>query len=70
MSKSIMQHEKECYICRKLVGAGVPLPGAGLEEHHIFGAANRKLSEHYGLKVWLCKVYQYKLQRSRGKNYE
>lgn len=20
--------------------------------------------------VWLCKVYQYKLQRSRGKNYE
>ena len=25
-----------------------------LEEHHIFGAANRKLSERYGLKVYLC----------------
>lgn len=57
MSKSIMQREKECYICRKLIGAGVPLPGAGLEEHHIFGAANRKLSEHYGLKVWLCHAH-------------
>lgn len=25
-----------------------------LESHHIFGSHNRKLSEHYGLKVWLC----------------
>ena len=25
-----------------------------LHEHHIFGAANRKLSEKYGLKIWLC----------------
>ena len=57
MSKSIMQAEKECYICRKLVRAGMPLPGTGLEEHHVFGAANRKLSEHYGLKVWLCHAH-------------
>lgn len=26
----------------------------GLEEHHIFGASNRKWSEKYGLKVRLC----------------
>ena len=25
-----------------------------LEKHHIFGGANRKLSEKYGLVVWLC----------------
>jgi hypothetical protein len=25
-----------------------------LEQHHIFGGANRKLSERYGLKVDLC----------------
>lgn len=46
MSRSIVQTEKECWFC----GARVTL-----EEHHIFaGAANRKISEKYGLKVWLC----------------
>ena len=56
--KSIMQNCKECYICRKLVGAGMPLPGTGLEEHHVFGGtANRRLSERYGLKVWLCHAH-------------
>ena len=43
--KSIIQNEKSCYIC------GSPY----VEEHHIFGGnPNRKLSEKYGLKVWLC----------------
>ena len=33
----------------------MPLPDKGLEMHHVFGGtANRKLSEKYGLKVWLC----------------
>ncbi len=55
MSKGIMQECKECYICRKLAGAEMPLPATGLEMHHIFGGtANRRLSEKYGLKVWLC----------------
>ena len=46
MAKSILQSEKECWFC----GAQ-----SGLEEHHIFaGVANRKISEKYGLKVWLC----------------
>lgn len=45
MSKSIMQQDDEkCYLCG----------GHGATEwHHIFGAANRKKSEHYGLKVRL-----------------
>lgn len=45
--KSIIQDEKECYICRTTYG---------LEDHHIIhGTGNRKLSEKYGLKVWLCR---------------
>lgn len=44
--KSIMQTKKECYIC------GITI---WLEEHHVFeGTANRKLSEKYGLKIYLC----------------
>lgn len=45
--KSILQEERECYIC------GNPR----VEEHHIFGAYNRPLSEQYGLKVWLCPLH-------------
>lgn len=44
--KSIIQTEKECFICGCC---------RNLESHHIFyGNPNRKLSEKYGLKVWLC----------------
>ncbi len=44
--KSIMQIEREtCYLCK----------GRASEEHHvIYGTANRKLSEKFGLKVYLC----------------
>lgn len=46
MADSILQTHKECYFC------GFK---ADLECHHIFaGVANRKISEKYGLKVWLC----------------
>jgi hypothetical protein len=48
MAKSILQEERECYICGKN-GACDPL-----DVHHVFGAANRKKSEKYGLKVYLC----------------
>lgn len=45
MKRSIMQEEKsKCYLCG----------GRASEEHHVFGGANRKLSEKYGLKVYLC----------------
>lgn len=43
---SIMQDEKFCYVCGSRMN---------LQCHHIFGGtANRRKSEQYGLKVWLC----------------
>ena len=45
MSKSIIQVKRQCLICHN----------SNVEEHHcIYGTANRKLSEKYGLKVYLC----------------
>ena len=54
--KSLM-HEKDgtCYLCMKLEGNY--FPQRGLHEHHVmFGGfgSGRKLSEKYGLKVYLC----------------
>lgn len=47
--KSIMQDEKKCFVC------GTTL---GLHCHHIFGGnANRKKSEKYGMKIWLCGMH-------------
>ena len=44
--KSIVQREKECFFCKSTIN---------LEKHHIFGGtANRKISEKYGLTVYLC----------------
>lgn len=52
MSRSIMQQKNGCcYLCEKL---GVRQQGLTIEEHHCLGGANRKLSEKYGLKVYLC----------------
>ena len=51
--KSIMQEKDgRCYLCMKLNDDYGIKP---TEEHHaIFGTAQRKLSERYGLKVDLC----------------
>lgn len=52
MAKSILQSDKECYLCRRFYNLRTT---RGLEEHHIlFGRGRRALSEQYGLKVWLC----------------
>lgn len=51
--RSIMQKKDgRCYLCMLLHGDdGTKVT----QEHHvIFGTANRKLSERYGLKVYLC----------------
>jgi hypothetical protein len=48
VNNSRPQVEKKCYI----TGAT-----EGLHKHHIFGAANRKLSEQYGLYVYLIPEY-------------
>ncbi len=46
---SVLQSKKECYVCGT---------SYGLESHHVFGGtANRKVSERYGLKVWLCREH-------------
>ena len=58
MSKSILQDKRggECYLCDLLLGIDAPAPIR--EEHHVMhGTANRKLSEHYGLKVYLCPYH-------------
>jgi len=50
--KSIIQTEKECYLCRMFFGESNTF---GLHSHHIVeGTANRSVSERLGLKVWLC----------------
>ena len=53
MSKSIMQDysKGECYLCALLHDDH---SRKHTEEHHVFFGPNRKLSEHYGLKVRLC----------------
>lgn len=41
---SIIQSEKRCYVTGTT---------SNLDEHHCFKGFRRKLSERYGLKVWL-----------------
>lgn len=43
----MIQTEKECYICQS----------PNVELHHIFLSANRKLSDKYGLTVYLCHYH-------------
>lgn len=42
---SIIQNYKECFMCHRT---------GDLHCHHVFGGPNRKWSEKYGLKIWLC----------------
>lgn len=57
--KSIIQKEKRCIVCHN----------PNTEEHHIFfGTANRKLSEKYGLKVYLCSKHHTGTRGVHGKN--
>lgn len=52
--KSIMHDKREgtCYLCKLLYGDD---SHKLTQEHHaIFGRGKRKLSERYGLKVYLC----------------
>lgn len=54
MSKSIMHNRQDgtCYLCMLLHNDYSRK--TDLEEHHVMeGTANRRLSEHYGLKVYL-----------------
>lgn len=44
MADSIIQSRRECYATGRT---------DNLDAHHVFKASRRKLSEKYGLKVWL-----------------
>lgn len=60
--KSIIQSEKVCY----RTGATFDL-----EEHHVYGGnPNRKLSEKYGLKIWLKADYHRNTKHSIHMNKE
>ena len=50
MSKSIMHVKTVCWECECTPQQRY------LEEHHVFNGPNRKNSEKYGLKVYLCYV--------------
>lgn len=55
MAKSIMHDKRDrtCYLCMLLNGDFDTR--SGLHEHHaIPGTSGRRLSERYGLKVYLC----------------
>lgn len=58
MRASIIENRKECYFCRILAnveGYYGPLESKGLHRHHImYGAGRRKLSDQYGLWIYLC----------------
>ena len=57
--KSIIQDKKECIVCGSW----------NVEDHHIFfGTSKRKLSEEYGLKVWLCPTHHRGTNGVHGKN--
>jgi hypothetical protein len=57
--KSIIQDKQECIICGSW----------NVEDHHIFfGTSKRKLSEEYGLKVWLCPTHHRGTNGVHGKN--
>ena len=49
MSKSIVQRNKECWVCGST---------GSLHRHHIYpGLGRREMSEHFGLWVWLCPYH-------------
>ncbi|MCM1192912.1 MAG: hypothetical protein NC123_15610 [Butyrivibrio sp.] len=55
--RSIMQEKQDhtCYLCMMLHS---DFSEKQTQEHHvIFGTANRRLSEKYGLKVYLCMAH-------------
>ncbi len=48
MTKSILQNEKRCFISGSTTG---------LQRHHIYFGANRRISEENGFYVWLIPEY-------------
>ena len=57
MAKSIIQNDRQCYICQQL---GFDTPGTELH-HMIHGVANRKCADEAGLTCYLCKYHHARL---------
>lgn len=57
--KSIIQEQKECYVCHSKTW---------LHEHHIWFGKNRSKSEQDGLKVYLCYSHHEGTNGIHGKN--
>lgn len=69
--KSIM-HDKNsgtCYLCMRLRSDYSAKP-VRQEHHAVFGTANRRLSEKYGLKVYLCLNHHEEGKEAVHKNAE
>lgn len=48
---SVLQENRECFVCKTTYN---------LNSHHVFeGTANRKQSEKYGMKIWLCERHHH-----------
>ena len=65
--KSIVQPDRtKCFLCSRNAQAEY----WGLDEHHVYGGPNRKLSEEYGLKVYLChhSCHLYGVHKNAGTN--
>jgi hypothetical protein len=50
MESIIQKDRSHCFLC----GRNAHADYWGLDEHHVFEGANRKKSEKYGLKVYIC----------------
>ena len=61
--RGIIQSVKECFLCQVMYSQNNPY---NLEEHHIFKGRNRKKSEEYGLKVWLCRQHHEEVHGKDG----
>ena len=50
MNSIIQKGKEKCFIC----GRNARADFYGLDEHHVFFGPCRKLSEKYGLKIYIC----------------
>ena len=68
--KSIIHNKEDhtCYLCM-LLHSDYDRRN-NLDEHHIFNGPNRRLSEKYGLKVYLCKEHHLTSKEAIHKNAE
>lgn len=59
--QSIMETENgRCYLCGRITGT---------ETHHIFGGANRKISDADGMTVELCHLCHYRCHNGKNSPY-